>query len=99
VNVRRKGFDFFPDSDDRVKVSLKVDFDDRLPDLEWHGHRKLSLEAGRGLGRGVLLREGIAWQAFARAGVILAALFLGGKRLGCEDAAMRTTTGSWTSPT
>ncbi len=70
VRVRRKVGDLLSDGDDHVKVSLKIDFDDLVPDREWHGHRKLSLEAGRGLGRGTLLREAFAWQVLRRAGVI-----------------------------
>ena len=54
-----------------IKISLKIDFDDRIEDGEWHGHRKLSLEAGRGPGRGTLLREGLSWLLMARAGVVM----------------------------
>src|SRR6185436_11778168 len=70
VRVRRKVGDLLSDADDHVKVSLKIDFDDLVPEGEWHGHRKLSLEGGRGLGRGTVLREAFAWQVFRRAGVI-----------------------------
>ena len=49
VMVRRKISDARPSSDDPQKVSLKIDFDDQLPGLEWHGQRKLSLESGETL--------------------------------------------------
>jgi hypothetical protein len=71
VMVRRKRLQVSPEDDDPIKVSLKVDFDDRVPNGEWHGQRKLSLESGRGLGRGTLLREGLAWQLMAQAGLIV----------------------------
>jgi hypothetical protein len=65
VNVRRKRLLALPSEDDPRKVSLKVDFDDRVEDQEWHSHRKLSLENGAG---GVLFSEGLAWQLLLRAG-------------------------------
>ena len=70
VMVRRKDISVVFGEPKPIKISLKIDFDDRVPDGEWHGHRKLALESGRGAGRGTLLREGFAWQLFARAGVI-----------------------------
>jgi hypothetical protein len=70
VMVRRKDIVAVVGQPNPVKVSLKIDFDDRIEDGEWHGHRKLSLESGLGAGRGTLLREGLAWQLFARAGVV-----------------------------
>jgi hypothetical protein len=70
VLVRRKRLLALPSDQDPRKVSLKIDFDDRVPEGEWHGHRKLSLENGQG---GSLLAEGIAWQLMRRAGVICGA--------------------------
>jgi hypothetical protein len=70
VMVRRKEISVIVNEPAPIKISLKIDFDDRIPDGEWHGRRKLSLESGRGLGRGTLLREGFAWQLFARAGIV-----------------------------
>jgi hypothetical protein len=67
VLVRRKRLLALPSEQDPRKVSLKIDFDDRVPEEEWHGHRKLSLENGQG---GSLIAEGIAWQLMQRAGVI-----------------------------
>jgi hypothetical protein len=71
VMVRRKTITVTPDEPKPVKISLKVDFDNGADDGEWHGRRELSLEAGRGVGRGTLLREGIAWQLMARSGLIV----------------------------
>jgi hypothetical protein len=72
VAVGRKPAIGLPSGEDPRKVSLKVDFDDAVEDGEWHGHRKLNLE--NGLSDQALpcsiLREGIAWQLMARAGVI-----------------------------
>jgi hypothetical protein len=70
VLVRRKRLLALPSDQDPRKVSLKIDFDDRIPEAEWHGHRKLSLENGQ---RGSLVAEGLAWQLMRRAGVICGA--------------------------
>lgn len=67
ARVRRKKLAALPSDANPVKVSLKIDFDDDVPDGEWHSHRKISLENGAG---GVLVTEGLAWQLLARAGVI-----------------------------
>lgn len=67
VSVRRKPTVAIPDEQNAVKVSLKIDVDEYVPDQEWHSHRKLSLENGGG---SVLVREGLAWLLMVRAGVI-----------------------------
>lgn len=41
VVVRRKRSDALPSSEDPIKVSLKIDFDDPVEDGEWHSHRKI----------------------------------------------------------
>jgi hypothetical protein len=89
VVVRRKRSDALPSSEDPIKVSLKIDFDDRVEDGEWHSHRKLSLESGviRAALPGALLREGIAWEILRRSGTVSGAatwvrLHLNGQLLG-----------------
>ncbi len=67
VMVRQKPTFPIPDSGTPVKVSLKIDFDDRVLEQEWHSHRKLSLENGAG---GLLIREGMAWLLMGRAGAV-----------------------------
>jgi len=70
--VRRKRSDALPSDEDPRKVSLKVDFDDGVKEVEWHSHRKLSLESGiiRQSLPGALLREGISWIIMQRSGAI-----------------------------
>ena len=54
---------------------MKVDFDDRVEEGEWHRHRKISLESGviRQRLPGALLREGVCWQIMIRSGAIAGA--------------------------
>jgi hypothetical protein len=67
VSVRRKPTVAIPDEQNAVKVSLKIDLDEYVPDQEWNSHRKISLENGGGA---VLVREGLSWLLMVRAGVI-----------------------------
>ena len=67
IRVRRKPTGMLPSTSDPVKPSLKIDFDDLVPDAEWLGQRKLSLENGWG---GVLVKEGLAWILMGRSGIV-----------------------------
>jgi hypothetical protein len=77
IHVRRKISYALPSDANPIKVSLKIDFDDLVPEGEWHGHRKLSLENGISdpVYPSALLREGVAWILMARAGVIAGGSF------------------------
>jgi hypothetical protein len=75
VMVRRKRSDALPSDADPVKVSLKVDFNDRVSNGKWYTHNKISLESGviRQRLPGALLREGVCWQIMIRSGAIAGA--------------------------
>ena len=72
ASVRRKLSPALPSDENPLKVSLKIDFDDRDPDGAWHGYHKIGLENGiSGSSNScALVREGLSWILMARSGVI-----------------------------